>query len=128
LDWGASQFLSKQWLVGAVGYVYNQLTGDSGSGDRVGPFESRVVGVGPQIGYIFPLGTYQGYVNLKGYGEFDAHDRPHGYNTWLTLSISPPAPTPPPSAVLTMPGYWPASICFDLVLQPIAAARRCTTP
>jgi hypothetical protein len=98
LDWGASQFLSKQLLVGAVGYVYDQLTGDSGSGDRVGPFRSRVVGVGPQIGYIFPLGTSQGYVNLKGYGEFDAHDRPSGYNAWLSLTISPPAPTPPPSA------------------------------
>jgi hypothetical protein len=93
-----SQFLSKQWMVGLVGYVYNQLTGDSGSGDHVGPFESRVVGVGPQIGYIFPFGNYQGYLNLKGYGEFDAHDRPHGYNAWLTLSISPPAPTPPSSA------------------------------
>ena len=98
LDWGASQFLTKQLLIGAVGYVYNQLTGDSGSGDRVGPFKSRVVGVGPQIGYIFPLGAFQGYVNLKGYGEFDAHDRPSGYNAWLTLSISPPTPTPPASA------------------------------
>jgi hypothetical protein len=98
LDWGMSQFLSKQVLIGAVGYVYNQLTGDSGSGDLVGPFKSRVIGVGPQIGYIFPLGNYQGYLNLKGYGEFDAHDRPSGYNAWLTLSISPPAPTPPPSA------------------------------
>jgi hypothetical protein len=98
LDWGVSQFLSKQVLIGAVGYVYNQLTGDSGSGDHVGPFMSRVVGVGPQIGYIFPIGNYQGYVNLKGYGEFDAHDRPSGYNAWLTLSVSPPAPTPPASA------------------------------
>ena len=98
LDWGASQFLTKQLLIGAVGYVYNQLTGDSGSGDHVGPFMSRVVGVGPQIGYIFPLGAFQGYVNLKGYGEFDAHDRPHGYNAWLTLSISPPTPAPPESA------------------------------
>jgi hypothetical protein len=95
LDWGASQFLSKQLLVGMVGYVYNQITGDSGSGDRVGPFQSRVVGIGPQIGYIFPLGNYQGYINLKGYGEFDYHDRPHGYNAWLTFSISPPAPTAP---------------------------------
>jgi hypothetical protein len=34
-------------------------------------------------------------LNLKGYGEFDAHDRPSGYNAWLTLSISPPTPTPP---------------------------------
>jgi hypothetical protein len=92
LDWGASKFLTKQLFVGAVGYVYNQLTGDSGSGDHVGPFMSRVVGVGPQIGYIFPLGVYQGYLNLKSYGEFDAHDRPSG---WLTLSISPAAPTPP---------------------------------
>jgi hypothetical protein len=98
LDWGMSQFLSKQFLIGAVGYVYNQLTGDSGSGDHVGPFYSRVVGVGPQIGYIFPLGNYQGYINLKGYGEFDAHDRLSGYNAWLTFSISPPAPTPPASA------------------------------
>jgi hypothetical protein len=98
LDWGASQFLSKQVLVGAVGYVYNQLTGDSGAGDHVGPFLSRVVGVGPQIGYIFPLGNFQGYLNLKGYGEFDARDRPSGYNAWLTFSISPPTPTPSASA------------------------------
>jgi hypothetical protein len=93
LDWGASQFLTKQLLVGAVEYVYDQVTGDSGAGDHIGPLMSRVVGVGPQVGYIFPLGNYQGYLNLKGYGEFDYHDRPHGYNTWLTLSISPPAPT-----------------------------------
>ena len=39
LDWGASQFLTKQWQVGLVGYVYQQLSCDSGSGDRVGCFE-----------------------------------------------------------------------------------------
>jgi hypothetical protein len=98
VDWGASQFLTKQLFIGPVGYVYNQLTGDSGSGDHVGPFKSRVVGVGPQIGYLFPVGNYQGYLNLKGYVEFDAHDRLSGHNAWLTLSISPPAPTPPASA------------------------------
>jgi len=36
LDWGASQFLTKQWQVGIVGYWYNQLSCDSGAGDRVG--------------------------------------------------------------------------------------------
>ena len=55
-DWGASQFLTKQVQVGLVGYVYQQLTCDSGAGDRVGDFKSRVFGVGPQIGYIFPVG------------------------------------------------------------------------
>ena len=27
----------------------------------------------------------QGYVNLKGYGDFDAHDRASGWNAWLTF-------------------------------------------
>ncbi len=39
-DWGASQFLSKQVMVGLVGYVYKELGCDSGSGDRVGCFRS----------------------------------------------------------------------------------------
>ena len=92
LDWRASQFLSASLQIGAVGYVYDQITGDSGSGANLGPFESRVIGVGPQIGYIFPVAGMQGYVNLKGYGEFDARNRPSGWNAWLTLSISPAAP------------------------------------
>jgi hypothetical protein len=41
------------------------------------------------------VGNMQGYLNLKGYGEFDPHDRPSGYNVWLTFAISPAAPTPP---------------------------------
>src|SRR5262249_14628574 len=45
LDWGASQFLTKQLLVGLVGYVYQELGCDSGSGDRVGCFKSRVIGI-----------------------------------------------------------------------------------
>ncbi len=39
LDWGASQFLTKQLQIGLIGYLYNQLSCDSGSGDRVGCFE-----------------------------------------------------------------------------------------
>src|SRR5882724_5098232 len=96
-DWGASQFLSKQVMVGLVGYVYKEIGCDSGSGDRVGCFQSQVVGVGPQIGFLFPVGDMQGYLNLKAYGEFDAADRPRGWNTWVTFAISPPAPGAPPT-------------------------------
>jgi hypothetical protein len=98
-DWGASQFLSKQLHVGVVGYFYNQISGDSGAGDRVGDFKSRVIGIGPQIGYIFPVGqNHQGYLNLKGYKEFDASHRAEGWNAWLTFVISSAAPgeAPPP--------------------------------
>jgi hypothetical protein len=97
LDWGISQFLTKEWQLGFVGYFYNQISCDSGSGDRVGCFESRVVGVGPQIGHIFKIDDqYQGYVNLKGYKEFDAAHRPDGWNVWATLVISPAEEKKPP--------------------------------
>jgi hypothetical protein len=94
-DWGASQFLTKQWQVGLVGYAYQQLGCDSGSGDRVGCFRSRVLGAGPQVGYIFPVGDMQGYLNLKAYGEFANENRPAGWNVWLTFNLSPAASTPP---------------------------------
>ena len=101
LDWGASQFLTKQIQVGAVGYFYEQITPDSGAGDRLGAFESGVIGVGPQVGFIIPAGSLQAYINVKGYWEFDGHDRPSGWNTWLTLSLSPAPPSNPRSAMLT---------------------------
>ncbi len=100
LDWGASQFLTKQWQVGVVGYAYRQLTADSGQLPILGANELQVFGVGPQIGYIFPIGTaLQGYVNAKAYWEFDAERRADGWNTWLTFSISaaPPSSTMTPS-------------------------------
>ena len=100
LDWGASHFLTKTLQIGAVGYVYDQLSADRGCIPSLCPFESRVVGVGPQIGLIFPGQTVQTYLNLKSYYEFDAQDRPSGWNAWVTLAFSPSPPAsekaPPP--------------------------------
>lgn len=87
IDWAASQFLNEQVHVGVVGYFYYQLTGDHGSGATLGDFKSRVNGIGPQIGYFFPVGKEKGYVNLKGYWEFDARNRPDGWNLWLSLAL-----------------------------------------
>ena len=91
-DWGASHFLSKQVFVGLVGYAYQQVTDDFGQPPVLGGFRSRVLGVGPQIGYIFPVGDKQAFLGAKAYGEFDAANRPSGWNTWLTFSISDAAP------------------------------------
>jgi Putative MetA-pathway of phenol degradation len=66
----------------------------SGSGDKVGAFESRVFSAGPQMGYIFPIAGKQGFLGLKSYFEFGAKDRPEGWNTWLTFAISDAPPTP----------------------------------
>jgi hypothetical protein len=98
-DWGASQFLTKQFQIGLVGYVYNEIGCDSGAGDRVGCFQSRVIGVGPQVGFIIPVSTTtQAYLNFKGYKEFDHANRPDGWNAWVTLVLSPAEKAPSASA------------------------------
>ena len=100
LDWGASQFVTKQVHIGVVGYFYQQLTADSGAPPILGDFKSRVVGIGPQIGFIFPVGNMQGYLNFKGYKEFDAESRPEGWNAWVTFAISPCSVTTAPQSRL----------------------------
>jgi hypothetical protein len=90
-DWGASQFLTEHLHIGLVGYVYREIGCDSGSGDRVGCFQSQVMGVGPQIGFIFPVGAMEGYLNLRAYKEFEAENRPDGWNAWVSFELSPAA-------------------------------------
>jgi hypothetical protein len=98
LDWAASQFISKNVLVGVAGYYFQQLTPDSGPGAKLGSFEGMAVGIGPQIGFLFPVGDMQGYLNLKAYADLETENRPKGWSTWVSFVISPKAPAPPPSA------------------------------
>jgi len=96
LDVGLSHFFTKQLQLGVVGYAYQQISCDSGLGNRLGCFEARVFGLGPQLGYVFPISdNAQGYLSLKAYREFEDEHRAAGWNAWVTLAISPKAPTPP---------------------------------
>lgn len=93
LDMGAAQFLNKQFFIGAVGYAYDQFSADEGSLPILGPVKSRVYGIGPQIGYLFQAAPgVAGLLAVKGYHEFDARQRPEGWNVWVTLNLSPAAP------------------------------------
>ncbi len=88
LELGASQFLSEKFSVGVVGYYYQQLTADTGQSPILGPQESRVRGVGPQIGYNFDLGGGRtAYTNLRGYTEFGAQSRVQGYAIYATVVL-----------------------------------------
>lgn len=87
LDVGLSRSLKSGFFYGLVGYGYVQLTRDDGQPDALGDFESRVFGLGPQIGYTFQAGNRQIYTNLRGYAEFGAENRPEGGATYLTVSV-----------------------------------------
>ncbi|WP_454621797.1 SphA family protein [Bradyrhizobium cenepequi] len=95
VDWAASQFVSKNIQIGVAGYFYQQLTGDSGPGAKLGPFKGRTVGIGPEIGFIFPVTQgYEGYLNLRGYKDLSVENRPEGWTTLVTFAISPAPPEP----------------------------------
>jgi hypothetical protein len=87
LELSASQYLTDRLSVGLAGYFYNQVTADSGSGATVGPFISRVAGVGPQLGYNFNLGERSASLSARGYYEFSSQNRAQGWNAWLTFVI-----------------------------------------
>ncbi|MBC6982145.1 transporter [Caulobacter sp. 17J80-11] len=98
LDWAASQFLNQQVYVGLAGYWYQQLTDDSGSGDRVGAFKSSVAAVGPEVGYLFSVNGRQAALNARAYWEFAAEHRLEGWAGFLTLSVPLSGPRPKAAA------------------------------
>lgn len=86
LEWSASKYLSKELSVGLVGYYYKQITGDSGSGDRIGPFKGRATSLGAQIGYTFKLNGVPVSANVRFFREFDVKNRFAGTAAYLTIS------------------------------------------
>ncbi len=88
LDWAASRTVGANGSLGVAGYVYYQLTGDSGSGAVLGPFKSRVAAIGPELGYQFAVGRQQWQASVRGYGEFWARNRFEGYALFATVSAT----------------------------------------
>ncbi|NML44276.1 phenol degradation protein [Ramlibacter sp. G-1-2-2] len=87
VDWAASQFFTKTVHAGLVGYFYQQLSGDSGSGATLGDFKSRVAAIGPQVGWFFDGGGKKYYANAKAFWEFGEKNRAAGWNLWLSLVV-----------------------------------------
>ena len=75
LDFTANQFLSETFALGVRGYYYNQFTGDSGSGARLGDFQGESFGLGP--GFIWFPAFAGGKLAVLGkwIHDFDATNR-----------------------------------------------------
>lgn len=89
IDFGTSHAFSDAFYVGAVTYTDNQISGGS---QRLGDFDSKVSGADPLTGRSFALGGASVDLNLRGYKEFAAQNRPEGWNAYLTLSLSAARP------------------------------------
>jgi hypothetical protein len=87
LEWAVTKYLTRQFTIGLVGYYYQQLTGDSGTGALLGAFEDRVVALGGSIGYTFEIGKLPVSTRIKVYREFDVQNRMEGTAGFFTGAV-----------------------------------------
>jgi hypothetical protein len=75
LDAVFNQFVSESLAIGLRGYVYEQLTGDSGSGATLGNFKSSSYGIGP--GFVWIPKSAGGQLTILGkwMHDIDADNR-----------------------------------------------------
>jgi hypothetical protein len=97
LEGAITQNFSPAFSLGLVGYYYNQLSGDSGSGARLGDFEGEVAAIGGTLGYNFKVGPLPVSTRLKYYHEFAAENRLEGDAGFITVSM-PLWVAPPPAS------------------------------
>jgi hypothetical protein len=71
VDYMMNQFLAKNFALGAQGYYYKQVTGDSGSGAILGDFKGESYGFGPAL--LWQPGFDKGKLTVIGKWIFDSH-------------------------------------------------------
>ncbi len=73
--------------VGANGFYYQQITGDSGSGARLGDFKGMTLGIGPVLSYATKLWGKDIVGEIKWLPEMDVEKRLKGDYFWFKLGM-----------------------------------------
>ncbi len=73
--------------VGANGFLYEQISGDSGSGATLGSFEGRTAGVGPVISFVRKIGKTDLAAEVKWLPELNVEKRLKGDTIWFKLGM-----------------------------------------
>ncbi len=87
LDYAISNFLSTDWELGVVGYVYYQLTADKG---KLGTFKSRAAALGAEGTHFWKSGEYEMNFNLRGYYDFWTENRLGGFSMYAIFTVQFP--------------------------------------
>jgi hypothetical protein len=100
VDLSISKYLTKEFSVGLLAGYDDQVSGDRGEGNRIGPFNGRVTAVGATAGYNFTVAGTPVSTLLKVLREVDVENRPEGTIGLFTAAFPsghhgpPPAPQP----------------------------------
>ncbi|KAB1072486.1 SphA family protein [Methylobacterium planeticum] len=104
VDVSASKYLSKEVSVGVIASHYEQITGDSGPGARLGPFKGRATAVGGTISVTGEAGKIPITARLKVLREVEVENRFQGTIGFLEVSfplwVAPPKAAPEPKPLI----------------------------
>src|SRR5215469_8189460 len=73
---------------GVNGYFYQQISGDSGAGAKLGGFEGMTTGIGPVFSYAYQFGDFDIAGEAKWLPELAVDNRLNGNTVWFKLGIS----------------------------------------
>lgn len=87
LEFAAVQNFSKQFAVGLNGFFYQQVTGDSGAGARLGDFKGRTFAIGPVVNWNFQLGQIPVSTSFRYFREIEVENRLKGDVGFVSLTM-----------------------------------------
>lgn len=87
LEGSVEKTLSPHVSIGALGYYFKQVSGDSGSGARLGAFEGEVAALGATAALNVQLGRSPATFRMRAFKEFDVANRLEGKAFFLSLSL-----------------------------------------
>ena len=73
--------------LGANGFYYQQVNGDSGDGASLGGFEGRTIGVGPVLSYMTKVGETDVVFEAKWLPELETEHRLEGDIVWIKAAV-----------------------------------------
>lgn len=88
LDSSLTMALSKEWRAGLSGYIFKQLTADSGSGAVLGDFKGQVYGIGPQVLYSTKINEKPVSFGIRYMNEYKVKNRVDGETLIFSLSLA----------------------------------------
>jgi hypothetical protein len=94
IEFAALKHFSPQFNAGLVGYHYQQISGDSGSGAVLGAFEGRVTALGPHVSWTFPVGQVPVSLASRALVEFNTKNRTEGVAGYVIVTVPLGGPTP----------------------------------
>ncbi|HZV20705.1 MAG TPA: transporter, partial [Hyphomicrobiales bacterium] len=90
-EWAVGYRFDNGLILGVVGYDYRQITGDSGRGAILGPFEGTVDAIGPGLSYSSKLGDTPVTISVRDYEQYNAKHMIRGNLALASFTAAFPA-------------------------------------